>query len=144
LLNPTERPAILGGAASQALVSARFVAATEGPCLQHAKLTLVLDIHPWVMHRRSFGRAQPLLYQQVSRGALPQDDHSLAYKLDGLATPSETNQDETHGSRGSNFPRLPRCLPSGLTEQGSRVRGRRAKPVFGEIMPGPGSPAADC
>ena len=41
--------------------------------------------------------------------------------------------------------RLPRCLPSGLTTQGSGVRGRRAKAVVSpESMQGPESAAADC
>lgn len=31
------------------------------------------------------------------------------------SSPPETNQDETHGSRGEDHLRLPRCLSSGLT-----------------------------
>jgi hypothetical protein len=52
--------------------------------------------------------------------------------------------DPTHRLAGQDHMRLPRCLSSGLTTDGSGVRGRRARLWSGENMDGPASPATDC
>jgi hypothetical protein len=48
------------------------------------------------------------------------------------------------GSRGRDPCGCRDALTSGLTTQGSGVRGRRAGPPPAENMDGPASPAADC
>ena len=62
---------------------------------------------------------------ETSKSAAHRSSTRMSFSAGMSTAPPETSQDETHGSRGEHL-RPPQCLPSGLTTQGSGVRGRRA------------------
>src|SRR5688500_7546711 len=75
-----------GGAALH-LLAPHIVAPTEGPCQQSRGAGSPAWSMPHARERRSFGRAQILVWLLITRGSLPQDDIAVSSCLEGLATP---------------------------------------------------------